>query len=142
MAKDSIAVGTLNNLIKFTMTEISEMKRIAKLVDAIKVNETVGAVVAVAEAVSKVVEKRHRYNCGLERLEVGESGKAYGFFNSPDGQNGEYFSALKEVGFRHHFYQAEYYWGVRLGNSKIILTYTEGDIAIFVEPVSYQAPKH
>ena len=122
------------------MIEEKDIKHVAGLIQAIRANETVGAVVALAQKVSKLVEKRHRYACGIERLEVNESGKGVGFFLSPDGQNGEFYYALLDVGFRHHFRVAEYHWGVRLG--KIILTYTEGDLAVFVEPEGYKAPKH
>ncbi len=93
---------------------------------------TVEYVVAAAHFVSKLIEKRHRYSCGIEQLEIGENGKAIGFFNSPDSQNGEFYYALRDVGFGHHFRMAEYHWGVRKGN--IILTYTEGDLAVYVEP--------
>lgn len=104
--------------------------------------DTVEYAVAAALFISKLVEKRHRYSCGIERLEINESGKGVGFFNSPDSQNGEFYYALCELVFRNHFRVAEYYWGVRLGNSKILLTYTEGDIAVFVEPEGYKPPKH
>lgn len=106
--------------------------------------------VEIAKAVSLMVQKRHRYFCGLESLEISDSKwsyrgveqpnpKARGFFLSPDSQNGEFYWMLRAAGFQHHFRMAEYHWGVRKGN--IILTYTEGDVDVFEEPVGYKSPK-
>jgi hypothetical protein len=123
----------LNKEVIKELQEEDRVKEIVSVMKAIEGNHTVGTIVGLAVAVSnKIIEPRHRYSCGVERLEVGENGKAIGFFNSPDGQNGEFFRALLSVGCQRHFYKAEYHWGVRKGN--IILTYTEGDLAVYVEP--------
>jgi len=129
------------------MLEINEVKRIVKNYKTTPV--TVEGVARIAEQVSKLVERRYRYSCGLEEFRFTEkwsynfveqpNAKIYGFFNSPDGQNGEFYWALRDVGFAHHFRMAEYHWGVRMG--KIILTYTEGDVDVFEEPVGYKSPK-
>lgn len=131
------------------MLNEKKIEHFRKVVKAIGADHTVGTMITVAQEVSKLIEKDHRYACGLETGIVEgrwsykgieqPNTKASGFFNSPDGQNGEFYYALKQVGCLHHFYMAEYHWGVRLG--KIILTYTEGDIDIFEEPVGYKAPK-
>lgn len=129
------------------MLKQSEIKKTLKL---IKGGETVWNICEIATAVSKILEKNHRYSCGLESLEVKDgkwsyngieqpNQKAGGFFESPDGQNGEFYYALKDVGMEHHFFNAEYHWGVRKGN--IILTYTEGDIDVFERPVGYTSAK-
>ena len=56
--------------------------------------ETVEYVVAAAEHVSRLLEKQYRYACGLEGINILESGNGRGFFNSPDGQNGAYYYVL------------------------------------------------
>ena len=132
------------------MLKPKDIKRINAMIKAVgEPNHTVGTVVEIARAVSTLIEQNHRYSCGLETGILANrwsfkgveqpNVKASGFFNSPDSQNGEFYYALKKVGLRHHFYNAEYHWGVRLG--KIILTYTEGDVDVFEEPVGYKSPK-
>jgi hypothetical protein len=75
----------------------------------------------------KKIKKNHRYNCGLlestEGIGIGDF-----FFESPDGQNGELYYKLKELGWRHSMYKAEYYW--RVSKNGLFLTYCEGDISI------------
>lgn len=124
-------------------------KDIKKTLKLISKNETVFAIGEIATAVSKILEKSYKYSCGLTHLDGGHkwshngikqpTTKASGFFESPDGQNGEFYYALKDIGMEHHFFNAEYHWGVRKGN--IILTYTEGDIDIFERPVGYTSAK-
>ncbi|UOF78925.1 hypothetical protein [Caudoviricetes sp.] len=121
------------------MLDIKEVKKVIHLQEKFIDPTTIYFVIAAAEMISKFIEKRHRYTCGLEEIKVTEQGKAFGFFQSPDGQNGEFFYALIDAGFRRHFYQAEYYWAVAKGD--IILQYTEGDISIFKKPEGYKAPK-
>ena len=122
----------LNREVIAQLQEEDRFQEVRNVMKAVEGNQTVGTVVAIAIAVSKIVEKRHRYSCGIERLEVQENGKGVGFFNSPDYQNSEFYDALREAGFGPHFRKAPYHWGVRKGN--IILTYTEGDLAVYVEP--------
>ena len=132
------------------MLEIKQVKQALKSLAQVQ-EVSVESVVNIAKIVSREVAKKHRYNCGIDTLEISDSKwfykgieqpnpKARGFFESPDGQNGEFYYSLKDVGFTHHFYMAEYYWGVKKGN--VILTYTEGDLDVFERPIgNYQSPK-
>ena len=73
--------------------------------------------------------KNHRYDCGLAPDEVKDSiGCGDFFFESPDGQNGELYQALRELKWLHSVYKAEYYWKVRKDN--IMISYVEGDIYV------------
>jgi len=75
------------------------------------------------------IKRAHRYTCGLvddAQAETLKSGSAYFFFESPDGQNGELFYALKELGYRASGYTAPYDWAVSKDGVRI--KYTEGDI--------------
>jgi hypothetical protein len=131
------------------MLDTKDIKKITTLGRNDYKQKTLESVVHLAQLVNQVLIKKHRYSCGLESLEISTNKwsyrgieqpnpKAHGFFNSPDGQNGEFYWALRDAGFAHHFRMAEYHWGVRMG--KIILTYTEGDVDIFEEPVGYKSP--
>lgn len=113
------------------MLEIKDIKKALSVLSKTEKGQEVDVaiVIKVAKAVSQILEKRHRYTCGIESLEINENGNGVGFFLSPDGQNGEFYYALIDVGFRRHFYQAEYHWGVRKGD--IVLTYTEGDLSVY-----------
>jgi len=130
------------------MLTIPQVKKVVKLIP--KENHTVETVCEIAKKVSTIIERNHRYSCGLEKLDITgpwsykkmpqPNPKASGFFESPDGQNGEFYYALLDVGFEHHFRNAEYHWGVRKGN--IILTNTEGDIDVFERPIrDYKSPQ-
>lgn len=80
------------------------------------------------------IKKRHRYACGIESDEVADqlkSGGARLFFTSPDGQNGELYRELRELGWRHSHYAAEYHWKLKKEGDEI--HYTEGDIYIITK---------
>lgn len=132
------------------MLETKDIKKITTLGRNDYKQKTLESVVHLAQLVNQVLVKKYRYSCGLESLEISTgkwlyrgieqpNPKARGFFNSPDGQNGAFYYALRDAGFQHHFYMAEYHWGVRMGD--VILTYTEGDIDVFERPETYQHPK-
>lgn len=75
----------------------------------------------------KIIKKRHRYACGLETDDANlKDGRASFFFNSPDSQNGELYYELKNLGWRHSKFEAEYYWTLK--KDKYVLTYCEGDL--------------
>lgn len=83
---------------------------------------------------NRVIKKRHRYNCGLmdeDRTEGIKESRADFFFESPDGQNGELYYELRNMGWRNSGYNAEYYWGVSKDGFHI--QYTEGDV--YVRPL-------
>lgn len=54
-----------------------------------------------------------------------------GFFLSPDGQNGELYYALRQLGYVTRKYDAEYYWSVREKDTDWVIAYTEGDVDIY-----------
>lgn len=73
--------------------------------------------------------KRHRYFCGLVSDEQKNNiGCEEFFFESPDGQNGELYHTLREMGWKHQKYDSEYYWKVQ--KMGFTISYTEGDISI------------
>jgi hypothetical protein len=75
------------------------------------------------------IRKRHRYFCGLVTDEEKDNiGCGDLFFESPDGQNGELYMELKNMGYRNAGYNAEYYWKVR--KDGFMVEFTEGDIYI------------
>lgn len=79
----------------------------------------------------KLIKAQSNYSCGLENKETAKEikdDKASFFFNSPDGQNGALYYALKSLGFKHSMYEAEYYW--RVSKDGYTISYTEGDIYI------------
>lgn len=78
-----------------------------------------------------IIIKRHRYACGIEPNEYAEGLKddrARFFFSSPDGQNGELFYELRNLGWRNSGYNAEYFW--KVSKDGVFINYTEGDIYI------------
>jgi len=91
---------------------------------------TINDAIKLLKEADRKIKKAHRYACGLEeeRAEDLKDERATFFFNSPDGQNGELFYKLKELGFRTSGYNAQYDWGVSKDGVKI--KYTEGDIYI------------
>ena len=125
--------------------------QVKKILPATKKDQTVESVCKIIETVSEMINRKYRYGCGITELSVSNTSwsykgvdqpndKATGFFESPDGQNGEFYYALLDVGFSHHFRNAEYHWGVRMGN--IIVSYTEGDIDVFEKPSNdYKSPQ-
>ena len=77
----------------------------------------------------KIIKKRARYSCGLTSDEYRkEIGCGDFFFESPDGQNGQLFYELLNLGYRQSGFNAEYFWGV--SKDGIRISYTEGDIYI------------
>lgn len=76
----------------------------------------------------RVIKKSHRYVCGLTEKFDGKDERADFFFESPDGQNGELYYLLKDIGWKHRKYDAQYYWIVYKNDFEIC--YTEGDVYI------------
>ncbi len=75
------------------------------------------------------VKSRYKYQCGIvDEQTKRELGIGDLFFESPDGQNGELYNELRNLGWINAGYACEYDWRVRKGIYKI--TYTEGDLYI------------
>ena len=96
--------------------------------------------IALLKKADTIIKKRHRYSCGLVADPVaqglqGDSGikedRARFFFESPDGQNGELYYVLRELGLVNAGYVAEYHWKLREKGTGWFLTYTEGDVDIY-----------
>lgn len=80
------------------------------------------------------IEAKHRYPSGLEiheRENIHGVPTNYLFFNSPDGQNGELYAELKNMGYCNAGYTAQYHWKIKKYNSNWYISYTEGDISVF-----------
>ena len=80
------------------------------------------------QAASDVIAARHRYACGLEREWQDFSTYSRNFFLSPDGQNGELYSELRNMGYLPSGYKAPYHWGVSTHGLRI--EFVEGDVYI------------
>jgi hypothetical protein len=79
---------------------------------------------------SQAIQKRHRYTCGVVSDELREQiGCGDLFFESPDGQNGELYIELRNMGYKNGGYNAEYFWKVITDGW--VVAYTEGDITIY-----------
>lgn len=77
----------------------------------------------------KKIKRRTKYKCGLvsEQEKAGLGCGDY-FFESPDGQNGELYYELQELGYSSGGYNAPYYWKIVKDGWQI--AYIEGDIYI------------
>ena len=80
----------------------------------------------------KAIKAKHRYFCGLEKPAEAGGERLRVFFQSPDGQNGELYYALRELGLVDAGYNAPYHWKLREYGTGWFLTYTEGDVDVHV----------
>jgi hypothetical protein len=77
----------------------------------------------------KIIKKRHRYSCGLvSEVEKAAIGCGDLFFESPDGQNGELYSELRNLGYSMGRFNAGYDW--KISKNGIQISYCEGDIYV------------
>ena len=91
---------------------------------------TIKQVVADIIQAQKIIKKEYKikYTFGLNIEMCKSMGCGDLFFESPDGQNGALYYKLKNLGWRHHKFETEYYWGLTKNNTRLI--FTEGDIYI------------
>jgi hypothetical protein len=89
--------------------------------------------IADLKKVDEIIKSKHRYSCGFEYeggilLASITDEKARLFFNSPDGQNGELYYALRNLGYHNARYTANYDWKVFKDGAEI--SYVEGDVYV------------
>lgn len=81
------------------------------------------------EACNDIIQSRTNYSCGLDHEWRDGTTSSTSFFNSPDGQNGQLFYELKNLGYRNSGYSAEHSW--KVSKDGIAIAYSEGDISIY-----------
>lgn len=78
---------------------------------------------------NKKVTSKTRYSCGIMESPEGiKEDRAQFFFESPDGQDYEFFAALRGLGWADAGFNAPYYWNVIKDGIKI--SYVEGDVYV------------
>jgi hypothetical protein len=80
---------------------------------------------------NKKVIGHYRYKCGIAPSDIANTlkdSKARFFFESPDGQNYEFYMALMDLGYKEKFFKAPYYWEIEKDGFSV--NYVEGDLYI------------